>query len=174
MKNGWDLKITDYFGESVTLRPKLELYSVTDFMGKEMPGLAVELYRVEDASGTLEPYATLTTCFGEFISIKNSAYIDTNNCPFAEQLLGQNIAEATGLYKTSGFCKYPLWIFREEFLQKAGAEEYQIYSKAYDQYMSFYGEMEEEEEDLASNQEIHDNQPELSEPVTEGLQSPSL
>lgn len=37
------LKIKDFFGEEVTLQPRLELYSVTDFMGKEMPGLAVVL-----------------------------------------------------------------------------------------------------------------------------------
>ncbi len=30
-------KIKDLFGEEITLQPRVELYSVTDFMGKEMP-----------------------------------------------------------------------------------------------------------------------------------------
>ena len=34
-------QITDCFGEQVTLQPRLGLYSVTDFMGQEMPGLAI-------------------------------------------------------------------------------------------------------------------------------------
>ena len=75
-----DLIITDCFGNTVRLRPKVELYSVYDFMGQDMPGLALDLYELDGESGALVPYATLTKCFGEFISIPNSAYIDTNNC----------------------------------------------------------------------------------------------
>lgn len=140
-----ELTITNLFGTAVTLRPKVELYSVTDFMGREMPGLAVELYQFDKESGELEPYACLTTSFGEFIGIKNSAYIDTNNCPFAEQLLTQGIAEPTGLSKTSGFCQYPLWVFKEGFLQEVGGEKYQVYSKVFDQYMNHSDELEPED-----------------------------
>ena len=136
-----ELEIKDIFGKTVTLIPKVELYSVRDFMGKEMPGLALDLYMVDEEYGGLEPYATLTKSFGEFISIKNSAYIDTNNCYFADQLLGQGIAEATPLKKGSGFCIYPLWVFKEEFLQQIGGEKYQEYVRAYDQYM---GQSEDE------------------------------
>ena len=102
-------EITDYFGNRVPLKPRIELYSVTDFMGTEMPGLAVVLDEVSD-----EPdlqYAVLTVSFGEMIGIKNSAYIDTNNCPFARQLLDKGIAQDTGLTKNSGFCQYPLLSF---------------------------------------------------------------
>ena len=91
------LKIMNLFGEQVTLQPRVELYSVTDFMGRELPGLAIVLDEVTGSPDGLEEYAFLTVSFGEFISIKNSAYIDTNNCPFAEQLLSQGIAEPTGL-----------------------------------------------------------------------------
>lgn len=143
------IQTTDIFGTPITLRPRVELYEVRDFMGQTLPGLAVQFDLVGD-DGELEPYATLTTCFGEFISIKNAAYIDTNNCPFAENLLKQGIADPTGLYKTSGFCQYPLWIFREDFLQEVGGEHYQEYSKAYDQYMgqveAMLGAAEEESE----------------------------
>ncbi len=139
------LTITDFLGGSVTLRPRVELYSVTDFMGREMPGLALELYQIDEESGDMEPYACLTTSFGEFIGIKDSAYIDTNNCPFAEQLLEQNIAEPAGLSRRSGFCQYPLWVFKEEFLREVGGENYQIYSKAFDQYMNPSDGLEPEE-----------------------------
>ena len=30
-------KIKDLFGEEITLQPRVELYSVTDFMGKKCP-----------------------------------------------------------------------------------------------------------------------------------------
>ena len=127
--------IKDYFGSQVTVEPSVELYSVRDFMGKELPGLAVELNEV-DSDGIKTPYTMLTTSFGEFISIKNAAYIDTNNCPFAEQFLEQGIAQPTGLTKSSGFCQYPLWIFNEDFLKEHGGESYQKYSDEFDSYMN--------------------------------------
>ena len=40
------LEITDYFGTPVKLQPRVELYSVRDFMGREMPGLAIVLDEV--------------------------------------------------------------------------------------------------------------------------------
>ena len=122
--------IKDYFGKEIVLRPRLELYSVCDFMGEEMPGLAIILN--DDQSN--EQYAVLTVSFGEFISLKNSAYIDTNNCPFAPQLLKEGIAQETGFTKKSGFCSYPLWIFTEEFLKEIGAENYRIYEEAFKNY----------------------------------------
>lgn len=122
--------IKDYFGREVVLRPRLELYSVCDFMGEEMPGIAIIL----DDNQSNEQYAVLTVSFGEFISLKNSAYIDTNNCPFASQLLKEGIARETGFTKQSGFCSYPLWIFTEEFLKEIGAENYKIYDEAYKNY----------------------------------------
>lgn len=86
-----DLKITDCFGGSATLRSKIELYSVKDFMGRDLSGLALELDVIDDESVHPEPYATLTKWFREFIGIKSSAYINTGNCPFADQLLEQGM-----------------------------------------------------------------------------------
>lgn len=78
-------KIKDCFGKDIDVIPKLFLYSVLDFMGQEMVIPGIQLYTKEGRE--YEPYATLTVSFGEFISLKNSAYIDVNNCPFAEQIL---------------------------------------------------------------------------------------
>lgn len=121
--------ITDFIGNTVKVWPVLELYAVRDFMGKKMPGLCIQL-NCEDG-----PYATLTVCLGEFIGMKNCAYIDTNNCYFADQLLRQLPAKDTGLTRNSGFCTYPLWVFEEAFLRSIGAAEYECYSKAFDKYM---------------------------------------
>ena len=100
------LTIKNLEGKTVTLVPRLELYSVRDFMGKELPGLAVDLDIYDGESSPPMPYASLTVNFGEYISVPNSAYIDTNNFPFADQLLAQGIAEQTGFTKSSGFCTY--------------------------------------------------------------------
>ena len=129
------LEITDIFGNRVELQPRVELYSVHDFMGQEMPGLAIALDEIVDEHHGVEPYATLTVSFGEFIGLKNSAYIDTNNCRFAQQLLNQGIVEDTGLRKSSGFCEYPLWAFKQEFLEEIGGENYAEYSQCHDAYM---------------------------------------
>ena len=65
---------------------------------------------------------------------------DTNNCYFAGQLLQQGIAEDTGFSRHSGFCQYPLWRFKEEFLKEIGGENYQEYLRCYDEYMDFSGQ----------------------------------
>ena len=140
------LKIKDFLGEEVTLQPRLELYSVTDFMGKEMPGLAVVLDQLGRTPEETEQYAVLTVSFGEFISVKNSAYIDTNNCYFAQQILEQGVAQDTGLSKNSGFCQYPLWQFNEDFLREIGGANYEEYVRQFDAYMPF-GDFEEDEEE---------------------------
>ncbi len=126
--------ITDFMGNSLTVRPRLELYSVQDFMEKEMPGLGIVLENItEDEHNPME-YCNLTVSFGEYIGIKNCAYIDANNCDFTEQLIEQGLGKPTGLTRHSGFCEYPLWIFEEDTLREMGAENYQIYSEAYDKY----------------------------------------
>ena len=144
-------KIKSY-SEEVTVEPNLQLYSVRDFNNKEMSGLAIQLYAIastENGTTFREPFQTLTTSFGEYIGMKNSAYIDVNNCPFASQLLEQGIAKDTGFTKQSGYVTYPLWQFDENFLRSIGRENYEKYSKEYDEYMAQFAEPEEELEELA-------------------------
>ena len=133
-----DYKIKDFYGRELMVQPRLALYSVRDFAGKEMPGLAITLIDVTDSNDPTD-YCDLTVSFGEFIGMKNCAYIDLNNCPYAEQLLKDGIATDTGFTKESGFCKYPLWEFKEDFLKEHGAENYFRYSNEYDQYMKEVG-----------------------------------
>ena len=82
-----------------------------------------------------EQYAVLTVSFGDFLTLKNCAFIDTNNCPFAPQLLSDEIAQDTGHSKISGYCEYPLWVFKEDFLKEIGGEKYEQYSEQFDAYM---------------------------------------
>lgn len=145
-------KINDLFGQQVALQPRVELYSVRDFMGQEMPGLAIVLDEVNNTFDGNEQYAVLTVSFGEFIGAKDCAYIDTNNCYFAPQLLVQGIAEDTGLSRNSGFCQYPLWHFKEDFLKEIGGAAYEEYSCRYSEYMQSagFGDMEDEDEGISS------------------------
>lgn len=138
------LKFKNFLGQEVEAIPKLFLYDVSDFMGKRMTIIGIQLYTMED--GMLEPYATLTKSFGEFIGAKNCAYIDTNNYSFAPQILETGVAKDTGFTKESGYCTYPLWCFDEKFLKDIGGEKYQKYSEQYDAYMSAFNEGEDEDE----------------------------
>ncbi len=148
-------KIKDISGEEVNLKLRVEHYSVQDFMGEEHPGLAIELDEVDENGEYICDYATLTVNFGEFIAPKNCAYIDTNNCYFADQLLEQGMATQTQFTKRSGFCTYPLWIFNEDVLKEMGGENYQKYSEDHDDYFAaFRGEKQTDEEPNEDKNEI--------------------
>lgn len=84
--------------------------------------LAVQLI---EASAPWSPFATLTVnlpdipmealqmWFGSNMPDLNTlAFVDTNNCPWAEEFLkDNNIAEDTRIMMPSGFCSYPLYKF---------------------------------------------------------------
>ena len=129
-------EISEYYtGGKIRLKPRVELYDTRDYMGTQMPGLAIVLDEVDQNENVTEQYAVLTVSFGEFLPVKNCAYIDANNCPFAQQLLAEGIAQDTGHSKISGFCEYPLWVFKENFLKEIGGDKYERYSEQFDAYM---------------------------------------
>ena len=121
------------YGEKYQVEPSLDLYSVKDFMGEEKVGLAICLNVVENGK-IIEPFATFTVSFGEFIGIKDAVYIDTNNCEFASQLFKQGFGIETGITKQSGFCSYPLCIFEEALLRKIDKGVYEEYAKQYENF----------------------------------------
>lgn len=142
------IEIINIFGKAVKLTPSVHLYRVQDFMGTPLHGLGINLVEA-DGESVGEPFATLTVSFGEFIGIKDCAYVDTNNCTFAPQLLRIGIAEDTGLTKRSGYCEYPLWHFKEGFLKEIGGSCYLQYASEHDQYMSaVFGQDEKVEEGM--------------------------
>ena len=77
--------------------------------------LAVFLNAVEDG----EMYAVITVNIddSDFLCDDHTAFVDTNNCPWAEQFIKDNkIGEPTGYYGNSGYCMYPLYVFDTEKL----------------------------------------------------------
>ena len=135
------------YGGKYQVEPSLDLYEVEDFVGEKRYGLAICLNVVEN-NKVVEPFATFTVSFGEFIGIKDAVYIDTNNCNFAFQLKKQGFGVDTGITKQSGFCTYPLWQFNEEFLKSADSKLYELYSQKYDEYMEAMNPSEDESPDL--------------------------
>ena len=131
------MEISMPYGRTKTFDVRLEHHTVREFMGKVMKGIAVALYLENGETGQYDILAGLITKnFGVYIGYKNTAYIDLNNSPFATELLQRGLAQDTGFYKESGFCKYPLWEFKEEFLKQIGEEKYKQYSDEYDKYMN--------------------------------------
>ena len=69
---------------------------------------------------TQEPFATITVNLpghGELPA--DTAFVDTNNCPWAEDFLTKNgLAEKTNTEARSGYCIYPLYRFDMEKLNE--------------------------------------------------------
>ena len=102
-----------------------------------------------------EPYGTMTvnlpnqiTGECEMIGIKNAAYIDTNNFPWANLFLEKGFATDTGFTKRSGFCEYPLYQFDEGWLKSLKPLEadrsYSLYEKKYNEAMEIETEKPKE------------------------------
>ncbi len=138
------ITLIDFMGENVEVIPHFGLYEVKDYMGRPMTMPRISLTTKSEYGE--EPFMVLTKSFGEFVGIKNVAYIDTNNCPPAVRFLTLGLAKDTGFTKTSGYCQYPLWQFDEQFLREIGGEEYEKYSKCFDDYMA--GAMKEMEDEI--------------------------
>ena len=62
-------EIKDYFETPIILEPRVELYTVYDFMGKELPGLAIVLDMPIQGADEKEQFAILTKSFGEFLGL---------------------------------------------------------------------------------------------------------
>lgn len=102
-----------------------------------------------------EPYAVVTvnlpSKFGvcEVIGIKNAAYMDTNNCPWVDELVKMGVAIDTGFTRESGWCTYPLYKFDEEWLKKISGNtgNYEKYLESYARCFEMdFEDCDEEEE----------------------------
>ena len=66
-----------------------------------------------------EAVARITTCLNRMIAVEDEGYVDTNNCPWAEEFIKKyKLGSPTGKYKSSGFCIYPLYKFDMDEIQK--------------------------------------------------------
>lgn len=119
--------------KEIELDAQLRLYKVFDYMQQEKSGIAIALYSKRESTGEYdELFVVATKSFGEFIGLPNVAYMDLNNCPYAEEFIKLGFAEDTGLNKQSGMCLYPLWQFKEDFLKSLGEENYKTYIEQYE------------------------------------------
>lgn len=65
-----------------------------------------------------EPFARLTVNLAEWTLPNDKAFIDTNNCPWAEKFIADNkLGRPTGITGTSGYCTYPQYRFDMEKLK---------------------------------------------------------
>ena len=94
-------------------------YEVQPYVKKYYNGnLAIRLdYFDEDLQGWL-PFVNLTVNFENKLS-EDQAYVDTNNCPWAEEFIEEyQLGEDTGRIKMSGYCFYPLYRFNLEKIKE--------------------------------------------------------
>lgn len=137
--------ISGFNDKKFEITAHLRLVEVIDFLGEKVHNLGLSFTHIED--GHELPFADFTVNFAEYIGVKNCAYVNTNNCWYADEILETGIAEDTGLTKISGFCKYPLWQFKEEFLRAVDEDVYRKYSDEYDEYMNAMMPNEEPDEE---------------------------
>lgn len=97
------MKVTS-FGKTYSVTPHVTSYCDND-------SLAIHL--LCDNCDNYEPFATLTVNLVKSDNCdKDCAFVDTNNCPWAEQFITDNeLGVPTGRYGHSGFCKYPEYKF---------------------------------------------------------------
>ena len=99
------------YGETYNVRPVRTHYCNNN---------ALAILLVED---TGEQFAVITVNLEETNMFTNPAlaFIDTNNCDWAENFLKENnLAKPAGYYGHSGWCTYPLYMFD---MEKIPAEE---------------------------------------------------
>lgn len=91
------MKVKGFFGNDVTVTMTKQKY--------DNGNLRIQLW-CDDG-----PFATLTT-YSEKKLPEGHAYVDTNNCPWAEQFIKKyNLGVHQGKFKMSGYCCYPMYKF---------------------------------------------------------------
>ena len=94
------------YGKAYKVRIEVEAYNSNNT-------LALELVTDEG-----EPFCSLTVNLPTHGADNETAYVDTNNCPWAEEfILANDIGYPTGDVATSGFCTYPLYHFDIDVLK---------------------------------------------------------
>ena len=130
----YKIPFTDASGKEYELIPDVVLHDVEDFMGEPQYNLGLRF--LCEHNGRLATYCNFTLNMGEFIGLKNAAYVDMDESFLVGYKLQElGLAEDTGLTKRDGYFDYPLWKFSDEFLESLNSEVYKIYSDKYDEYM---------------------------------------
>lgn len=114
---GKELSVQLYGTEYKITRIGVERYQADNI-------LAIQLYCLDEEFGIEEPFATLTVCLdvtrlSNRPVKKNEAFLDTNNCPWAEEFVKKyKLGTPTDMTMRSGYCTYPLYKWDIEELEK--------------------------------------------------------
>lgn len=117
------VKFKDRFGEEIEA-----YFALKNYADKNRE--CIQMYQVMRDDGGIwsEPYATITVNLPEYKLPASKlhgfyTFIDTNNCPFAEQLLlDSGIGIPTGEEAWSGYCSYPVFFIFSANLKKYRCE----------------------------------------------------
>lgn len=91
-----NLKIEAPFGKYDDVRLDIKRYAFDD-------SLAIEAISLSEG-----PVARLTVCLADKNLEPYESYVDTNNCPWALELIVNNqLGQVTGRSRMSGYCLYP-------------------------------------------------------------------
>ena len=98
----------------------------TEYGNYEITSVAMSRYRA-DNSLAIElwcddgPFARLTVCLIDKLK-ENESYVDTNNCPWAEDFIEEyGLGEIVGC-KASGYCLYPRVAFNMDRIRELFGE----------------------------------------------------
>lgn len=79
--------------------------------------LAISMIYFDEEMKCWLPYATLTVNLNKLG--EGLAYVDTNNCPWAERFIEEHkLGEETGKFGWSGHCIYPMYKFNVEKIKE--------------------------------------------------------
>lgn len=74
----------------------------------------IDIYNYEEGN-----IARITTCLNNPFLSENQGYVDTNNCPWAVDLIERlHLGTPSGITSRSGYCEYPLYDFNIDELNK--------------------------------------------------------
>ena len=137
-------------GEKVTIRGGFYANARDMVTGEDKHVPALWLESIDEEFGFAEPYADLTTGFGEFIGLPMSSYMDGNAYFDIKKFLEDNhIGFNTGLTKHSGFCTYPLYTISPFVMEQLyDKEELNAYFK---DFVDEYEYTAEEVQDIMEN-----------------------
>ena len=109
----------------------MEFYNVNNYGHEYRVCLFITKYMSNDTLALVmhtdegEPFCNLTTNIADSDTLcgNTMAFVDTNNCPWAEDFIAENkLGVPTGIYGQSGFCTYPLYKFDIEKILKSSSK----------------------------------------------------
>ena len=86
--------------------------------------LALQIMCIDDETGWEDYFAKLTVNLTEYTLNENEAFVDTNNCPWAEKFIEENnIGKFQNIYAPSGYCHYPQYKFDIERIEELNEQK---------------------------------------------------